>query len=153
MKIPYFRQEKIWTCGAAVIRMVLASFNIKRSEGQLVRMLRTSKRVGVKNKRFSEIAERFKLSYIVRRNSNIRQLKRYLNKKFIIIVHYYVPKLGEDHYSVVSRVSKERIFLLDPWFGENYSIDLDKFIKLWKENPKSGKEKHWFIGIKEDLDN
>lgn len=152
MKIPYFRQERIWTCGAAAFRMVLAYFEIKRSESQLVKMLKTGKKMGVKNKRFSEIAERFKLSYIVRRNSSLRDLRRYLKRKFAIIIHYYVPKLKEDHYAVIKRISKERIFLLDPWFGDNHSIDIDKFLKIWKENPKYGKEKKWFIGIKKDID-
>lgn len=152
MKIPYFRQERIWTCGAASVRMVLAAFGIKRSENQLMKMLKTSKKIGVKNRRFSEIAERYKLSYIVRRNSSLRHLRRYLKRKFIIIVHYYVPRLKEDHYAVVKRISKERIFLLDPWFGDNHSIDLEKFMKIWKENPKHGKEKKWFIGIKKDID-
>jgi len=36
LKVPYFKQEKWYTCGPACLRMLLACFDVTTSEGELV---------------------------------------------------------------------------------------------------------------------
>lgn len=148
MKIPYFKQGVDWTCGAASMRMVLASFGIRKSEKEIVGMLGTNKTRGTKNKAFSALAEKLKLSYAVKRNSSLVDLKFFLGRGYKIIICYFILEEKTGHYAVVSKISRDKIHLLDPIYGEEHTLSLKEFVKIWKNNPKYDNEKGWFIGIK-----
>lgn len=141
--IPFYKQETKYTCGAVCARMVLAKLGIKKSEKQIAKILNTNKRSGTKNKHFPRIAEEYKLNYIVKRNSNLRTLKRYKRKRYLLIVTYKPLEYKSGHFAVIKKIDKDYIYLLDPTFGPDHRINIDYFNDMWDSD-----EKAWFFGIK-----
>ncbi len=138
----YFKQSADWTCGPACMHMVLASFGIRKSEKALARLMHSNKRIGTKNYEFPALCEKLKLSYVVRRNGSIGEIKEFL-PWCKVIVCYWLPDEKTGHYAVVKKIGK-RIHLIDPWLGSNHSLSIAYFSKHWY-----GKEdRRWFIAIK-----
>ena len=148
MTFPFYKQETVWTCGPAVMRMSLEKLGIKKSEKQLIKILKTNKIKGTSNKDFSRVAEQYKLNYIVKRNSTIEDLKYFSKKRYILIFCYYYPKEKIGHYSILKKIDYKFIYFYDPYFGKNHKYNLKYFNKIWKCNPKHDNEKHWFFGVK-----
>lgn len=148
MRIKYFKQETNYTCGAAAMRMTLSKFGINKSEKQVCKHLGTNKVRGTWNKSFPEFAEKMKLNYIVRRNSNIKELKKAFLEGFAVIVCYYIPKDKVDHYAVVKKINNQSIILMDSYYGDNLIIKINDFLKNWNSDSRWDKEKRWFFGVK-----
>ncbi|HLC22691.1 MAG TPA: cysteine peptidase family C39 domain-containing protein [Candidatus Nanoarchaeia archaeon] len=147
MKIPYYRQRYVYTCGPAVMRMALGALGIKRTEDQLARLLNTGTRVGTPNRRFPRVLERFKLSYTVHRRAKFSQLVRHFRNNDIIIVCYFYEPEKVGHFAVVKDISKTRIMLLDPIVGPDMSYRQIDFHRMWKKTGTFDNEKGWFIAI------
>ena len=148
MEIPFYKQEYTYTCGAAAMRMVLERSGVKKSEKRIVRILKTNKVRGTWHKDFPRVAEKYKLNYIVKRNSSIEDLKKYKKQGYNIVICYYYPPEKVDHYSVLKKIDKENIYFYDPYFGEDHKYSLNYFLKIWKSNPRYDGEKRWFFGVK-----
>ena len=147
MHLPYFKQETSYTCGAAALRMVLASIGIKKTEKQVAKILGTNKRNGTLHDDFFKVAEHLKLKYIVERRSSVKDLKKLQEKNYRIIVNYLLPVSKVGHYAVVREVHSKYIRLLDPLIGPDQVYPMSYFIKNWK----SGFEKdysRWFFAVK-----
>jgi|SRR3989344_4164077 len=147
MHLPYFKQETSYTCGAAALRMVLASIGINKTEKQVSKILGTNERKGTLHNDFMKVAEHLKLSYVVGRKSSIKDLKKLQENNYRIIVNYLLPVTKVGHYAVVREVGSKYIHLLDPFIGPNQTYPISHFIKNWK----SGFEKdysRWFFAIK-----
>lgn len=148
MKIKYYKQEQEHTCGAAAMRMVLESLGIKKSEKELISLLKTNTKVGTWHYQMSALAEKYKLNYVVNRNASIKELKEFLKNKYLIIVCYYLVEEKTAHYAVVSDIDDKNIYLHDPWLGANHKLSLSYFRKNWVSDKIYEKEQKWFIGIK-----
>ena len=142
MKIPYFKQETCWTCGAACIRMILASIGIKKTEKQIIRLLKTNKIKGTWHKYIPELAEKYKLDYIIERNGKISDLRRYSKRQWIVVVCFTYE--GESHYSIIKKINWHSIYLLDPACCPKHRYYIPKFEKIWKDS----EENKWFAAIK-----
>lgn len=142
------KQETSWTCGPACIKMFLRLNGIKKTEKQLVKLLKTNKIVGTKNSDIYNFVKKQGFSYVITNNSSIKYLKQMLKEKYFVIVCYYIKSENIHHYSVVKRITNKKIFFLDPYFGSDFSMDLGEFEKSWGVIAKYSKEKNWFIAIK-----
>lgn len=142
----YYSQKRFWTCGAVALRMVFNSLGIHKSYNQMIKLLGSNKKIGTWNKSFPVAAEKYKLNYILKRDSSIADLKKAMREKYRIIVCYYVPSWTTSHYSVVKKITKDYIYFMDPWFGQDHKLKLTYFIKHWYNGYE--KDKRWFIGIK-----
>ena len=148
MNIKYFKQETKYTCGAASMRIVLASLGFIKTEKQVSKLLKTNTVRGTWHESFSNLAEKLRLNYVVGRGSTIIELKKTINNKYIIIICYFIPKENVDHYAVIKKINNNYIVLADPFYGDNHKLPLKKFVKNWKSDSKWDNEKRWFIGIK-----
>lgn len=146
MKIPYLKQEAEHTCGPACMRMALATLKIKKSEKELARELKTSKKTGTEEENFSKVVLGYKLKFFEKNKSSIKELKKFLEKGYIIIVEYYHAKEKEEHYAIVKKINSKTIYLIDPWEGPNKSFSLRYFKIVWSARNK--KKKRWFFAIK-----
>lgn len=154
INIPYYKQQTGYTCGAASLRMALEACGIKKSEREVVKLLKTSKAAGSHNCYFPQVAKKFKLNYAVKRNAAIKDLKDYQKQDYVIIVGYccsankknHSKKTG--HYAVLNRINSDYIFLLDPFFGPDCKYRLNEFIADWKDNPRPNAELRWFFAVK-----
>ena len=146
--IPYYRQEKDWSCGATCFRMILASFGIRRSENYIIKLLGTNGRYGTRNKAFPLLAEKFHFTYLVRRNSSLHELRLAYRQGYRIIVNYHLRDEDTGHFSVIEKLTAKSISLLDPWEGRR-KYSLHSFLKAWNTvDPKlADVEKRWFFGV------
>jgi ABC-type bacteriocin/lantibiotic exporter with double-glycine peptidase domain len=147
MKIPYHKQQRFNTCGPAAMRMVLEHFGIKKSEQELVKVLKTNIFQGTLHKNLVKAAWLYDLRYYSFGNAAIKDLKDFQDKGYAIIVAYRPP---EDfyHYAVLKEIDDKYIHLYDPWYGPLTKYALEDFIQRWKSNPLFEKKKRWFIAMK-----
>jgi ABC-type bacteriocin/lantibiotic exporter with double-glycine peptidase domain len=148
MKFPYHKQETDYTCGAACMRMTLEYFGIKKSERHLAKLLGTSKFRGTWLEKLGEVADRFRLDYDVLRHSSVADIKRLQKEGFIVIVCYWYPEEGFDHYSVVKKIRGDYIYFWDPYFGSEHKYKISYFLKIWEKKHHHDKEKRWLVAIK-----
>ena len=150
MKIPLYKQETGWSCGAASMRMVLSALGVKKTEKEIIRLLKTNPIRGTWHKYFSKTAEKFKFNYITgRRTSTLRQLKNLMKQGYIVVVSYYLKDEKTGHYAIVKKIDSKYIRLLDPWYGKNTKYTLLYFKKHWHDLMKKyDKERRWFFAVK-----
>ena len=142
MKTPYYKQQTNYTCGATCMKMVLASFGIRKSEKQIANLLKTNKVKGTWHKYLPELSEKYKFDYIVERNGKISDLRKYSKQGWKIIVCFLYRKI--PHYSVLKKINWHSIYLLNPCSSPNERYFIPRFKKLWKDD----EEKRWFVAIK-----
>jgi ABC-type bacteriocin/lantibiotic exporter with double-glycine peptidase domain len=142
----YFRQSTMYSCGAASMQMLLEPFGIRKSEKQIGRMLHTNKISGTKPEMFPKIAEKYGFNYSVKRYATIKDLKDFIKNDYLIMVSYYYVPYDTDHYSVVRKIWRKRIYLLDPLAGPDKEYSLSYFEKLWKGKDKD--EPNWLFALK-----
>ena len=147
MKIPFYYQQTCWTCGAASLRMALEALSIKKSEKEIVRLLKTNKRRGSYHRYFPIVAEKFKLNYIVMRNSSVDDVRELISKRWIVIVNHFDNKMKVDHYVVVTKIDKNYLYLNDPWYEEdrNDKISIKEFKSIWHDTEL---EKGWLFAVR-----
>ena len=146
MDIPFFKQQTDYTCGAACMRMILASFGIKKSETALKKLMGSSSRSGTWNKQFPILAESLKMGYAVRRNAKPSDIRRMLKDEFKLVINFFDPKEQVGHYAIAKSATSSRIYLIDPWHGPNESYSWKEFLPLWKSS--LDKDTRWVFGIK-----
>jgi ABC-type bacteriocin/lantibiotic exporter with double-glycine peptidase domain len=125
----YFRQAKDYTSGPAVMRTVLKYFDMNFSEGYLIRILGTTKSSGTRILRMVSTFRRFGMTCKLCKNSNLRMIKDKYKKNFII-VNYYLEDYDEGHFAIVRKVTKNKIYLMDPWYGPK-DYDVKYFSEQW----------------------
>jgi len=151
MHIPHYYQQKTWTCGAAAMRMALETVGIKRTEKQLVNLLRTDKVGWTRNRDMAHLVERLKLSYLVHRKGTLKELEDLLKKKYIIIVCYYYELDKVGHFGVVTKIDARYVYVHDPAEGPNIKYMRPHFSRLWYSTKTFEKEKGWYIAVKKKM--
>jgi ABC-type bacteriocin/lantibiotic exporter with double-glycine peptidase domain len=124
------QQEKDYYCGPAVAQMILANFNIVKSQKNLALQLKTKKSNGTSHKQLVNVLKKYALTIIETKDSTIPQMKRDLAKR-IVVTCYYLPKEKTGHYAIVTRITKKDIHLIDPYYGKNTIMPLLQFKKVW----------------------
>lgn len=128
--------------------MALASLGIKKTEEALLKALKTTSKKGTHSSMFSNVAEKYNLTYFVERGASITDLKAYLKSGFRIIVGYFYAPEDIGHYAVVKDIDKKNIYLLDPYLGPNHFYTIKEFQKLWTKGFKYERSKRWLFGVK-----
>lgn len=148
LKNIYHKQETKYTCGEACLKMFYNKIKVKKTERQLTIQLKPSYKYGTTQQKLIDFAKKQKFYYTSKENATIRELKKLLKEDCFIIINYLIEEENEGHYAVVKKITKEKIYLLDPYFGENHSIKLKKFEKLWNSVKVNNNKNKWFIALK-----
>lgn len=133
----YQHQNRDYTCGIACMQMLTGL-----SEQKLIKLMKPTKKRGTENKAFPELAEKFRLNYIVERNSDWEILKNLHKHGYKLIICYWIKEEKTGHYAVVKNISKG-ITLMDPYYGPNLKMSKQKFMSKWH----GLEEKRWLFGI------
>jgi len=131
-KFKYFHQTKDYTCGPASIKMALSFFGFSKSEKQLARILNTDSKKGTRINNFLSGAKSLRFEYVAKSDSQIKDLRIFQRKGYVIVVCYFIPEENLDHYSVLKKIGLKNIYFFDPWFGENHKYSKNYFKKIWK---------------------
>lgn len=132
MKLLHFLQETAYTCGPAVMRMILASAGISKTEKQVAKLLQTTHVAGTRHRAFPALAESLQWNYIVARDTTtLADVAYYLKKKYFVVVCYFHEEEKSGHYALVGKLSQTTITLLDPIEGEAHTMNRKNFERLW----------------------
>lgn len=137
-----FKQKNDWTCGPAVARIVLDYYGLEQELSDLVRRLNTT-RAGTSNRDLRRLLRWYDISYREFQDSTLTKLKKYV-RSHLVIVAYWIPRHSVAHYSIVTRISKGRIYFHDTWYGSTHSYTLKYFEKNWWD-PEATR---WLMAIK-----
>lgn len=143
MRLLKYRQKDSWTCGPAVMKVVLAHFGINKEIEELIGELKTTKKQGTEHKNIEKLLKKYKLKFIQKKNATFEELKSAL-KDAPVIVDYWVPYHKESHYSLVIKINSQRIYFHDTYFGPNHSYMINYFLKNWEDQEAKG----WLLAIK-----
>lgn len=127
----YYRQQRDYWCGPAVLQMALAAHHISVAQSRLARLLQTKQITGTRRNQLVRTAKYFGLTAHARHAQTWSELSR-LVPAYFVIVNYVEPE-DEGHYAVVTRVLKDQIVLADPWHGATFRLSKKIFVSSWRQ--------------------
>ena len=133
LKINPFRQ-KPGCCGPASLKMVLGFLGKKITEKKLVEISGCTKSRGIRAEGLVRAAQELGFRAKIKDFADLKDINEWVNRKKIpVIVDWFAFEGG--HYSVVSGIDKENIYLEDPSLGHRRAMKLTTFKRLWFDFP------------------
>ena len=145
MKIPIFKQDTDYSCGPTVLQMIFAYFGIRTSENFLMHAAHTGKKDGTKHKWMIKVCTAHGLHAYVNEKTQLTKIEHFLEQKILVVVHYIEPEGNIGHYAIVTKISKTTITLNDPWFGKNFRMSKQSFVKRW--HGEKQKHHNWIMAV------
>jgi predicted double-glycine peptidase len=137
-----YKQPNSWTCGPAVVRLILRCFGRKKTIGEVIKELGIG-REGTANRDLKRIFRKYDIRFMEKERATLEDIKRRI-KNHIIVVAYWIPCHKEAHYSIVQKISAKRVYFHDTWFGSNHSYSIEHFLKNWWDDEAT----HWFLAVR-----
>lgn len=130
LRIHPIRQPNGYFCGPASLAMVLSFFGMKKTQQELARICRTTKKNGTDAAALAAGARRLGLSATIKNGATLAEVRRWVMvKNMPVIVAWFFT--SEGHYSVVTRIDKQRITLMDPYIGRRRTMPVKTFLSIW----------------------
>jgi len=133
LNINPFRQKPGY-CGPASLKIVLGFYGIKITEKKLVEISGCTKSRGIGAEGLVRAAQELGFRAKIKDFSDLKDINEWVNRKKIpVIVDWFAFEGG--HYSVVSGIDEENIYLEDPSLGYRRAMKLTTFKRLWFDFP------------------
>jgi predicted deacylase len=114
--------------------MVLGFFGVKITEKKLVELSGCTPSRGIGADGLARAAQELGFRAKIKDFSDLKDIDEWVNRKKIpVIVDWFAFEGG--HYSVVSGIDKENIYLEDPSLGYRRAMKLTTFKRLWFDFP------------------
>jgi ABC-type bacteriocin/lantibiotic exporter with double-glycine peptidase domain len=120
-------------CGPASLKIVFNYYGVEASEKEIAKIAGSLKEKGTGLIGLIKAAKSFGFETMIKDNSSLFDLKKYLDKRVPVIVDWFLEDDG--HYAVVSGLNEKEIILMDPAIGKERKIPLAKFYRLWFDFP------------------
>jgi len=141
----YHKQETMWTCWPACVKMIFSKFGKDFSEDFLINELKVNREIWATTENMIAFFEKNKLNFVYKTNGSLDEMNTYLDTH-IILVRYHLLKEKLDHYAFYMWIKDNRIHLWDPRYGTNHTYSINYFNRN-RKSTREGYEK-WFIAIK-----
>jgi hypothetical protein len=133
--VPYESQSTPWTCGAAALTMVYRSFGFFETQDEVWRRIDSNERNkgnSVASHRLAADAlKRGFAAMVLRVHGDWLAVRRsFENDARCIVNHRLSDKAVGGHFSVLTEVSGNLVFLNDPSEGRR-RVKVDQFLRLW----------------------
>ncbi|MFA6536719.1 MAG: cysteine peptidase family C39 domain-containing protein [Candidatus Paceibacterota bacterium] len=145
LKVPYFKQDNNYSCGAAALQMVLRFYGEIYSEKHLAEVLGSNKDFGTSHQAMIDFVRKDGFHVHEADFASHDDLKEFLSKNIPVIVNFLEPESNEGHYAVVIGCEVGHIFLNDPWDGKGFKLTIEAFEKRWING--AGTSTHWLMAI------
>lgn len=132
LAIPYFKQDTVYSCGAAAAQMILRYFGVVYSERVLMERLKTEPKEGTHHQEIIDLFTDEDLYCYVNNNSSLAEVAFYLDQCTPVLIHYIEPSDSEGHYAVLTAVENGIVTLNDPWNGEGFALAEEDFSRRWR---------------------
>ena len=146
-KTEFSPQIKDWSCGPAVVQMILQSLGNERSESELISSMKANPERGTSPNRMVSFLRDLGIECNSKENSSLSEIEENL-KDFHVVVLYFLKDWSVDHYALVRGVKGGKITLFDPWYGKNHDYGSEHFEEIWHGDPKFGNVKKWMMRVK-----
>lgn len=142
IKAKPFKQSKGY-CGPASLKIILSYYGIDKSEKYLAKLTNTSRSKGCYGKELVKAGKKLGFKSYYKDNCSINDLKKLIKQNIPVIIDWFSPDPEEGgHYSIVVGFERQKIILIDPYFGKKKKIRTDKFLSRWfdfENDPPKGK--------------
>jgi len=126
-------------CGPASLKIVLGYYGIEKSERELVEMCGHDSELGVDDEGIKKVAKNLGFSVEIKNESSFEDIEEWLDKKIPVIVNWFTrgrqdysdSEVADGHYSVVTGLNEDYIYIQDPEIGKIRKIKKDDFMKVW----------------------
>lgn len=126
-------------CGPASLKIVLEYWGIEKSEEELASLCGVSPDIGISDKDIEKVARSFGLNVEIKENSGFDDIHYWLERKVPVIVDWFTrgradyseSEVADGHYSVVSGLDQDFIYLQDPEIGKIRRIKKNDFLRVW----------------------
>jgi ABC-type bacteriocin/lantibiotic exporter with double-glycine peptidase domain len=145
IKMKYYKQNTIISCGPVVLQMIFHYYGKYFSEETLTNKLRPNSDVGTPHYRMINLATSEGFYVYANEGSSLYEIAYFVNEGIPVIVHFIEPDTEDGHYAVVVGVQKKNVVLNDPWNGEKFKMDKAEFEKRWVS--LDGKHKRWIMAV------
>ena len=116
--------------------MVLGFLGVKITEKKLAEISGCTQSCGIGAEGLVQAAQKLGFRARIKDFSDLEDIQEWVNRKKIpVIVDWFAFEGG--HYSVVSGIDKENIYLEDPSLGYRRALKLATFKRLWFDFPNS----------------
>lgn len=148
MRLPFFKQRTLYTCGPTSLEMAMAFIGRHTTQRRLAHEAHTQKKRGTTHQGMIEAALKEKLFVYVHADAELEDIHYFLSKKYPVIVDFTEPSSEEGHYAVVESVHEKHITLNDPWNGKNFKILKKIFLSRWHDELTHSRG--WMMVISKD---
>ncbi|MFH1585422.1 MAG: cysteine peptidase family C39 domain-containing protein [archaeon] len=127
LKLKPFQQKPDF-CGQACLKIVFENFGVELSEKEIVKGVKCGKK-GAEAEDLLKFSKKLGFRGFVKDFSSLSDIRKYIKKKIPVIVEWFYDDDG--HFSVVSGIDRENIYLQDPDLGHTRAMSLKLFRRLW----------------------
>jgi ABC-type bacteriocin/lantibiotic exporter with double-glycine peptidase domain len=142
LAVPFYKQDKHYTCGPASLQMTLQFFGLRISEEELARLAKTS-HAGTAHADLVCAARELGFHCYVNADAQLEEIKYFLNLGLPVVVNYVEPTDEDGHYAVAIGYTKNKIVLHDPWNGPNFTLSQEEFLRRWHDS--TGSTHRWLL--------
>jgi len=159
MAVPYYRQQKDYTCGPAVLRMALAARGHRVTERTIARCAQTTAKHGTSNFGMQRCLRKLEAPYWMAYRCRYRDLQRSVKEGVVIVdwmpqliypehrefqhSRHYNP-VEDSHYAIVVGAGERFTTLQDPVLGRRVRVSRASFVKAWRDARSSV---HWLLCV------
>lgn len=125
-------------CGPASLKIVLDYFGVSKGEEELA-ALASKGELGTDDAGLAKAAGALGFEAVIKNGSSFADIEEWLTKGVPVIVNWFTrgrsdysdSEVADGHYSVVSGLDEENIYLQDPETGGLRTIARSEFLKVW----------------------
>ncbi len=131
IKLTPFMQRPDY-CGPSSLKIVLEHFGVKITEKEIIKKVKARK-FGIEAEDLLAFAKKLGFKGFVQDFSNLKDLRKYIKKKIPVIVEWFEEDDG--HFSIVTGIDQENVYLQDPDLGHMRAMSRRLFRRLWFSFP------------------
>lgn len=143
-----YRQQPSY-CGPASLKIVLEYYGVHASEKNLAKRCHTTKARGTSHAQLVAGAQSLGLVVKTTEGSTLRQLRCLVGQEIPVIIGWY--STDDDHYSVVYKLTRRQVWMMDPELSSGLRrMSVKNFLTLWHDYDSSEKRqiKRWMMWVK-----
>lgn len=149
LNIPYCEQATDYTCGPAVVQMVLSSFGYHTSEEELARIAGTrhSDDGGTTHEGMMRAVHAQGFYGVEREGNTIADIEAHLDRGFPVIIDYIEPTDDIEHYALVIGHEGDTFIFHDPSNGAEFKLSKKEFESRWHNPLEDHQCERWMMVV------
>lgn len=146
--VPYCQQETEFTCGPAVLKMVMQYFGENMAERRLRKHTKSTPTKGTNHEKLITATRKLGYHCFVKQNSQPRHLKSFINRGYPVIINWQEPDTNDGHYSIIFGYLTNHFFIHDPYQPKRKVLSAETLLPLWHDG---GQQRWIMIASKEKI--